>query len=70
MTPAVTLSLTAAHYEQLGRHLFPGDGKEAAAIALCGRRGGAERHKLLIRELCLVPYGSAPRAPRIGSPGR
>lgn len=56
MTPEVALSLTGVHYEQLKRHLFPGDGKEAAVIGLCGRRAGAERHKLLVRELCPVPY--------------
>jgi hypothetical protein len=56
MIPDVALSLTEAHYEQVKQHLFPGDGKEAAVIALCGRRAGPQRHKLLVRELCPVPY--------------
>jgi molybdopterin/thiamine biosynthesis adenylyltransferase len=56
MTPQAGLSLTEAHYEQIRQHLFPGDGKEAAVIGLCGRRAGAERHKLLLREVYPVPY--------------
>ncbi|MEA9762493.1 ThiF family adenylyltransferase [Xanthomonas campestris] len=36
-------------------HLFPGDGKEAAAVLVCTRmRGG--RLKLLVREVVLVPH--------------
>jgi hypothetical protein len=53
---AVTLSLTESQHSMLQNHLFPGDGKEAAAIALCGRRHGAERHRLLVRELHPIPY--------------
>ena len=32
------LRLTQAQHEILHRHLFPGDGKEAVAILLCGKR--------------------------------
>lgn len=56
MSPVVTLSLTAAHHARLHKHLFPGDGKEAAAMALCGRRAGADRYRLLVREVHPVPY--------------
>lgn len=56
MSPAVTLTLTEAHHAVLHAHLFPGDGKEAAAIALCGRRAGAERQRLLVRGVYPVPY--------------
>jgi hypothetical protein len=56
MTPSVTLSLTGGHYHEIRGHLFPGDGKEAAVVALCGRRAGAGRHKLLVCELFPVPY--------------
>lgn len=37
-------------------HLFPEDGFEAVAIALCGRRKGAHRHRLLVHRIFLVPY--------------
>lgn len=55
--PQVTLSLTAEQHLQLRVHLFPGDGKEAAAIILCGRRAGAQRHRLLAREIHIIPHG-------------
>ena len=56
MSVPVRLSLSGAHFHQLKAHLFPGDGKEAAAIALCGRRAGERHHRLLVHALHLVPY--------------
>ena len=54
----VTLTLTAIHHDMLMRHLFPDDGCEAVAIALCGRASSDERHKLLVRRIELVPYSA------------
>ena len=34
------LRLTSHQHAQLLAHLFPGDGLEAAALVLCGRRDG------------------------------
>jgi molybdopterin/thiamine biosynthesis adenylyltransferase len=56
MSALVALSLTEQQHGTLHGHLFPGDGKEAAAIALCGRRDGLERHRLLVREIHPIPY--------------
>lgn len=56
MSAPVTLTLTGDQHARLKAHLFPGDGKEAAAIALCGRRAGTRRHRLVVRELHPVPY--------------
>jgi hypothetical protein len=56
VSAVVTLSLTAAHHARLHKHLFPGDGKEAAAMALCGRRAGSDRYRLVVRELHPLPY--------------
>lgn len=53
---AVSLNLAGLHHDQLRRHLFPGDGKEAAAIVLCGRRAGAERHRLVGQEVLPIPH--------------
>lgn len=53
-----SLTLTATDYRALKVHLFPADGCEAVAIALCGRASGAHRHRLLVRRLFLVPYES------------
>jgi hypothetical protein len=56
MSPPVTLSLSAEQHELLRHFLFPGDGKEAVAIALCGRRAGNRRHRLTVREIHKIPY--------------
>lgn len=52
----VSLRMTGKQHEDLRAHLFPGDGCEAVAVALCGRRAGARRHVLTVREVVLVPY--------------
>lgn len=51
-----SLRLTQNQYEKLHSHLFPRDGKEAVALLLCGRRSGASRHILTVREIHPVPY--------------
>ena len=56
MSIPVTLTMTGAQHERLSRFLFPGDGCEAAAIVLCGRRDGDRRHRLLVREVIEIPY--------------
>lgn len=56
MAKEYILSLTQKQHDILRNHLFPGDGCEAIAIALCGRRSGTARYKLLIREIHLVPH--------------
>lgn len=50
-SPGVTLNMTEAQHTQLYQLLFLPDGKEAAAIALCGRRAGEHRHRLLVQEV-------------------
>lgn len=57
MSPASTLALTKEHHQQLHRHLFPGDGLEAAAVLLCSR-GVGPRLRLMVRDVILVPYGN------------
>ncbi|MFV8577728.1 ThiF family adenylyltransferase [Ralstonia pseudosolanacearum] len=52
------LAMSGKHREQLRRHLFPGDGKEAVAIALCGRAVGSRRSQLLVHEVVEVPYAA------------
>ena len=55
MSGGVTLALTGDQHEFLRRHLFPGDGNEAAAILLCGRRDG-DRERLAVRDIYGIPY--------------
>ena len=52
----VLLRMTARQHAKLKAHLYPGDGYEAAALALCGRLTGTEQHVLCIHEIVLVPY--------------
>jgi hypothetical protein len=54
--PDFALRLTQAQHDTLRTHLFPADGCEAVALALCGRRAGAERHVFVVREIVTVPY--------------
>ena len=54
--PQYTLRLTADQHKVLRKHLFPSDGFEAVAAALCGRRSGESLHILSIHKLWLVPY--------------
>lgn len=55
MSPRTTLGLTAAAHASLFAHLFPGDGKEAAAVLVCTRVPGP-RLRVLVREIILVPH--------------
>lgn len=55
MIPRSTLTLTAAAHARLLAHLFPGDGKEAAAVLICSRVPGS-RLRILVREIIEVPY--------------
>lgn len=50
------LAMTGKQREQLRKHLFPGDGKEAVAIALCGQAKGAQRSQLLVHEILEIPH--------------
>lgn len=52
----LTLALTGKQHLQLMRHLYPGDGKEAVAIALCGRHDGLDLHRLCVHEIVPIPY--------------
>lgn len=52
----ITLTFTEAQHRELYRNLFPGDGKESVAIALCNRRAGTSKHRLLVKEIHPVPY--------------
>jgi len=57
-----SMALSAPQHAALKAHLFPGDGKEAAAILLCSRVVGT-RIKLMVREHILVPYEDCERYP-------
>lgn len=62
-TMEFALGMTGLQRAQLKAHLFPGDGKEAAAIAICGRRAGANQHRLVIRKIFFIPHSECNRTP-------
>ena len=52
----VSLRLTQRDHAALVDHLLPGDGLEAVAVALCGRRRSESRHCLTVRTVVAIPY--------------
>lgn len=50
------LRIAEEHYKSLQQHLFPGDGKEAVAIVLCGRFDTNDISILLTHKVELIPY--------------
>lgn len=50
------LRISGLHYEVLKEHLLPSDGREAIAVALCGRHINSENIILTIHDLTLIPH--------------
>lgn len=71
MTPPQVLAFAGVQHECVRKHLFPGDGLEAAALLLCNRSAGP-RTRLLVREIVLIPHEACRiRRPNLISwPGR
>jgi hypothetical protein len=57
------LRMTEAQHLSLHAHLFPGDGREAVGLLLCGRRQGSDRHVLVVRDIVHVPHDVCDRQP-------
>jgi hypothetical protein len=54
------VAISGLHHRELKQHLFPGDGNEGVAFALCGRGRHENMELLVVRELALVPYEMCP----------
>ena len=52
----IKLRLTQSQHHLLRKHLLPGDGLEAVAVALCGRRRSHLHHCLTMRDIVPIPY--------------
>jgi hypothetical protein len=52
----ITLRMTEEQHRSIQEHLFPGDGNEAIALLLCGRREGEELRALTVARIVTVPY--------------
>lgn len=59
----IRLRLTAQQHATLRNHLFPGDGKEAVAVALCGRAAALGSEVLLVHKVELIPREASARTP-------
>jgi molybdopterin/thiamine biosynthesis adenylyltransferase len=57
------IRFTGEQHAQLKAHLFPHDGMEAVALALCGRLAGGERHVFAARKIVLIPNDQCERRP-------
>jgi hypothetical protein len=57
------LRLTAVQHAQLMDHLFPQDGCEAVAFALCGRVAGPSRTGFVVSQVYPIPYEDCVRLP-------
>ncbi|KKC24355.1 HesA/MoeB/ThiF family protein [Sphingomonas sp. SRS2] len=58
-----SLTLTSQQHAELQAHLFPGDGKEAVALLLCGRAAGTEKTRLVVRSIHPVAHDVCERTP-------
>ncbi|MER8860637.1 ThiF family adenylyltransferase [Mesorhizobium sp. M0757] len=52
----IKLRMTGCQQQALKAHLLPGDGLEAVAVALCGRRRGDAVHAVSVLEILPIPY--------------
>lgn len=59
----IKLRMTGCQHAALVRHLLPGDGLEAVALALCGRRRGDDDEILTVQRVVSVPYEHCERGP-------
>ena len=57
-----SLRISALHHETLREHLFPGDGLEAVAFAICGRRRAEGGDILTLQRVMPVPYDMCVRS--------
>ena len=55
------LRIAGKHYKSLQQHLFPGDGKEAVAVILCGRYERDGMSVLLTHKIELIPHDECER---------
>lgn len=58
-----SLKISGIQHESLRQHLFPGDGLEAVAFALCGRTRTENGKILTVHKLVLVPHEQCERTP-------
>jgi hypothetical protein len=58
-----SLRIAGIHYEELRKHLFPGDGREAVAFGLCGRLREENSEVLTVHKVLPLPHELCTREP-------
>ena len=53
---SIILRMSGAQHRALHDHLFPGDGREAVSVGVCGRRRGWPNHVLCLRRVVHIPH--------------
>lgn len=56
MQMELQLRISGNHHEILKQHLLPADGREAVAVALCGRFSSNDVEYIMVFDLTLIPY--------------
>ncbi len=56
MTKTYCLAMSGVHHRMAMSHLFPGDGKEAVVLALCGKTKYGSRVSFLVQSIIPVSY--------------
>jgi hypothetical protein len=58
MSAVTILRLTEEQRHRLKNHLFPGDGREAVALALCGTLAGTDRRVYCVHDIIEIPWSA------------
>ncbi len=53
---SITLRITGVQHRALHEHLYPGDGREAVSVGVCGRRRGQSTHILCLHRVVHIPH--------------
>jgi hypothetical protein len=56
----IKLRLSGEQHAKLERHLFPGDGLEAVALALCGRSADGAQELVSVHHIEVIPHDECP----------
>jgi len=55
--------ISEIHSNQIDNHLYPGDGLEAVAILICGRKSSKNLETFLVHKTILIPHADCTREP-------
>ncbi len=56
-----SIHISGHHFNAIKHHLYPGDGMEAVAVALCGRHSHGDLTQLLVHDAIMIPHAECER---------